>query len=421
MGEGGASADAGDRLGSRRASRAIFAAVFLSLVAIYSLTAQWSHPYHIDPLTNAITGWYLGNEGTVVADQHLAFIAKGQRGNAAWFVEASDGPVSQYPPGAAVVAGIFYAMFPTDMEVMTVQGSNRPDLPPLEVPMPPLWPATLSAVIVTAAAAAVLALTFYGLSASVPTSIVAGLLLGLATGAWAVAARMSWTHGPAMLALALGALALQRQRWGWAGAAFGLAILCRPHLAIIAAVVGIGLSITRRSASPAIRVGLASTCGLILLLAYNRAVWGVISISGGYGDDFSDRFASSDFSWFLRNVWGALVDRQHGLLTWAPFLLVLGAGAAVARRRLPDWTVLSAVGGLLYLLIQLKANRFSGGDGHFGYRYPLEATVAAAPLLFLGYWHWARERRTARLALEVGLAVALLGQVLGAVGGIVRI
>jgi hypothetical protein len=284
--------------------------------------------------------------------------------------------------------------------------------------MPPLWPATLSAVLVTAAAAAVLALVFLGQSGSVPTAVAAGLLFGLATGAWSVASRMSWTHGPAMLAVALAVLGLQRRRWAWAGAAFGLAILCRPHLALVAAAAGVGLAVTRRSLAPALRVGLTSGIGLAALMAYNHAIWGGISISGGYGDGFSDRFASSSVGWFLGNVWGALVDRDHGLLTWAPFLLVLGAGAVATRRKLPDWTVVSAVGGLLYLLVQLRANRFSGGDGHFGYRYPLEALVAAAPLLFLGYWQWARDRRIPRMALAVGLAVGLLGQVLGAVGGV---
>lgn len=400
----------------------MFASVLLPLLAVYGLTAQWSHPYHIDALTNAITGWYIGNEQTVVAHRHQPFIEEGQHGNAAWFEESPEGePVSQYPPGAALVAGLVYAVTPGDMEVATYQGSNRPDLAPIEVSMPPLWPATLSAVVVTATACAVLGLAFLGLSGSPRAAVAAGLVAGLATGAWAVAARMSWTHGPAMLAVALAVLALQRQRWGWAGAALGFAVLCRPHLAVIAAAAGIGLAVTHRSFAPLVRIGLASGCGFALLLAYNAAVWGELSVSGGYGDSFSDRFARSGLGWFARNVWGALFDVQHGLLTWAPFLVVLAAGAVVARRQAPDWSVLAALGGLVYLLVQLRANRFSGGDGHFGYRYPLEAMVAAAPLLFVGYWRWVRERQVARMALSVGLAVGFLGQILGAVGGIVQV
>lgn len=400
----------------------MFASVLLPLLAVYGLTAQWSHPYHIDALTNAITGWYIGNEQTVVAHRHQPFIEEGQHGNAAWFEESPEGePVSQYPPGAALVVGLFYAVAPVEMEMVRYQGSNRPDLAPVDVPLPPLWPATLSAVIVTALACATLGLTFYELSRSPRAAIAGGLLAGLATGAWAVAARMSWMHGPAMLAVALAMLGLQRQRWGWAGAALGFAILCRPHLAVVAATVGLGLAATRRSMGPLIRIGLTSGAGLALLLAYNRAVWGRLSISGGYGSDFTERFARAGLGWFLDNVVAALFDRQHGLLTWAPFLVVLLAGAIIARRKLRDWTVFAAVGGLVYLIIQLRANRFSGGDGHFGYRYPLEPMVAAAPLLFSGHWHWVRDRPVARMALSVGLAIGLLGQILGAVAGIVRV
>src|SRR5690606_6698356 len=145
---------------------------------------------------------------------------EGQHGNAAWFEESPEGePVSQYPPGAALVVGLFYAVAPVEMEMVRYQGSTRPDLAPVDVPLPPLWPATHSAVIVTALACATLGLTFYELSRSPRAAIAGGLLAGLATGAWAVAARMSWMHGPAMLAVALAMLGLQRQRWGWAGAA----------------------------------------------------------------------------------------------------------------------------------------------------------------------------------------------------------
>jgi hypothetical protein len=56
----------------------VFSAVFLPLVGIYATTAQWSPPYHIDPITNAITGWYVGNDGTVVAEEHEAFVEEGQ-------------------------------------------------------------------------------------------------------------------------------------------------------------------------------------------------------------------------------------------------------------------------------------------------------------------------------------------------------
>src|SRR5690606_24249235 len=105
------------------------------------------------------------------------------------------------------------------------------------------------------------------------------------------------------------------------------------------------------------------------------------TVSGGYGDGFTDRFGSSSASWFLANVLGALFDPRRGLLLWAPFLILLFPLGFAARKSMPDRASAAAVGGLIYLLIQLRANRFSGGDGYFAYRYPLEALTAAGPWL----------------------------------------
>src|SRR5690606_29871789 len=75
----------------------------------------------------------------------------------------------------------------------------------------------------------------------------------------------------------------------------------------------------------------------------------------------------------------------RGMLIWAPYLVVLVPIGIKTRKQMPDWVSAAAVGGILYLLIQLRANRFSGGDGHFAYRYPLETLTAAAPWAFLSY------------------------------------
>ena len=73
--------------------RAVFACVFVPLVVIYALTAQWRLPYHIDALTNAISGWYIGNEGTVVASQHDALTAPDAYAQLGWFVKSPQGTV----------------------------------------------------------------------------------------------------------------------------------------------------------------------------------------------------------------------------------------------------------------------------------------------------------------------------------------
>src|SRR5690606_8043078 len=169
------------------------------------------------------------------------------------------------------------------MEAADMTGNNRPDLAPVTVPVPALWPATLSAVIVTAAAGGFLALTARSMGATFRTAVAAGLVAGLGTTAWAVAANMSWTHGPAMLAIAAGVYAASRKRWLLSGLAFGAGVLVRPHIAVIAAALGIGAVLRDRRLEPISKVALGSGAGLVALLAYNYWLWNTWTISGGYG------------------------------------------------------------------------------------------------------------------------------------------
>jgi hypothetical protein len=162
-------------------------------------------------------------------------------------------------------------------------------------------------------------------------------------------------------------------------------------------------------------LGLCAAVGLGALLAYNAAIWGEPSVSGGYGDGFEEQFAHSGLSWFASNVWGGLVDPHHGLLPWAPFVAVLAIGVVAERRHLTDWSLAAAIGGVLYLLIQWRANTFAGGRGHSGYRYPLEMLTACAPAFYLGYLRWVAPRPAAAKLLAVGVTVAFAGQLTASV------
>jgi hypothetical protein len=175
--------------------------------------------------------------------------------------------------------------------------------------------------------------------------------------------------------------------------------------------------IARRSWHPLLQLGLPSAAGLAVLLFYNHWLFGTWTLSGGYGTMFTDQFTNPDLLGFGLNLLGAAFDPQRGLFVWSPFLLLCLAGIVTARREAPDWTVAAALGGLVYLLVQLKANRFSGGDGHFSYRYPLETIAVAAPLLFLGArsW-WTTSQRHARI-FAGAVIVAVVGQAIGAMGG----
>ena len=367
-----------------RLDKRLLAAVVLPLIVLYATTATWMAPYHGDAMTNVITAWYIGNSGSPIAHDHAAVAVPEQRGNFVWIVPSDRGPVSQYPPGAALLAAPVYWALNAPMEQTQAVGSNRPDLPPVDFPMPPIWPAAIVAIVTSALAIGFLALTCAELG-SRRSGLAAGLVAGLGTSAWSVASDMYWQHGPAMMWIALAGYLSARDRLGWAGVAFGAAVLTRPHLAVIAASVGIGVAMVDRRIRPALVVGATSGLGLALLVAYNYWLLGTYTVSGAYGGDFTANFFGMGIRWYVENLWGALFDQWRGLILWTPMLLPLIVGIPAARREIPRWASAAAVGGVLYLLIQYRANRFSGGDGHFSYRYPLEALVAAGPLLFVAY------------------------------------
>lgn len=66
------------------------------------------------------------------------------------------------------------------------------------------------------------------------------------------------------------------------------------------------------------------------------------------------------------------------------------------------------------MLVQLALNRFSGGDGFFGYRLPLELITASAPLLILAYREWTSQTKTRRRLFSIAAWLSLVTHALGA-------
>ena len=94
--------DTENQIRDRIASRSPFVYVFVPLAILYIATASYGFGYHIDPYTNAVTGWHLGMTGSVVLPNYERATELEQFGNTGWFVESPRGPISQYPPGAAL-------------------------------------------------------------------------------------------------------------------------------------------------------------------------------------------------------------------------------------------------------------------------------------------------------------------------------
>ena len=149
------------------------------------------------------------------------------------------------------------------------------------------------------------------------------------------------------------------------------------------AVIGLSEGWRRGSIQPVWRIGVPAVLGLFGLLAYNRFMFGEISISGGYTAVFTERIGSQPTVNHLGNFVGFFVSANNGIFVWSPVVLLASLGLVLAWKAVPDWARSSAIAALAYIVVLARLNRVSGG-APFGYRYPLEALMLAAPALTLG-------------------------------------
>jgi alpha-1,2-mannosyltransferase len=217
----------------------------------------------------------------------------------------------------------------------------------------------------------------------------AALTFAFATPTWAVSANGVWTHTVTQFGLAGAAYMLSRDRWWMAGALFGIGMLGRPHLALVAACVGLGLGWAKRRPGPVVAVAVPTMASLAALSVWNHWMFGVWSLTGaGYGGKISQAAqgysGSSEYGVSgsqILNIVGFLVSPARGMLIWTPVILLFVPALYRARKNVPPWSVWLAVGGLLYTLVQLRVNYFSGGVGFYAYRYGLELLTCLVPLL----------------------------------------
>ena len=374
----------------------------LALTVIFYCTApkrSWSN----DPITNTATAWSLGTRGTVQLDPYRDFLDL--EGPAIiGVVHGKDGPVSQYPPGAAALASPLYALSGGSLTFVKIEEAGGRSLG-----VPPLWPAALVAAF-SVATATVLVLLAVVRICSTAEALGAALVLAFGTGAWSVASQALWQHGPAMMWIALG-LFLTARETPILGVSWAPAVLTRPHTLLI----GGSLCAYQawRERSPRRLFGLTGiVAGVALLSWFNWRIFGHFGVTGGYSQT-SIGLSNPRRPPLLQNFVGALLDGQHGLLIYSPFLLLLIPGLKQAWRRSPSWVRGAALGSLAYLAVQYTLNRFSGGDRFFGYRYPIEALTGLAPLLVLSYVAWVRSHRIREITFWASFAVAASMQLVG--------
>ena len=249
-------------------------------------------------------------------------------------------------------------------------------------------PGAVSAAVATALAVVVFHRTLLTLVRPT-TALAACAVVAFATPFWTVAGHSAWTHGPSLLGLSVGAWAMTKHWYAAAGLGYAFAILSRPHTAVVPAVVGLWESVSTRSLRPAVSIGLTSVLGVLALLLWNRVNANEWSLLVGSYSGRADAAVTTGGTGqakgqlWLNDVTGMLVSPLRGILVFSPFLLLLLPGLAGAWRVSPAWVRSSAVGGGVFLVVQLSGNTWTGGLGFFGYRLPLEALFLAAPLLAL--------------------------------------
>jgi hypothetical protein len=299
-----------------------------------------------------------------------------------------------------------------------------------------LW----SASIVTALACAVLALLAYRrLTGDTKTrrrlAVACGLVFAFGTSAWSTASRSLWQHGPSLLMLALGLLALDRifprneteptrlppLAAFAAGAAFMAAVTVRPLNAMALALVAVLILWKARRAIGMYVVG--SLVVVVPWLAITEANYG--SLLQPY--DKTSRLGLR--STFFESIAANLVSPARGILIFSPIVLVAGAGLATAWRRqtLGPLERMCAVAIAGYVIVLASFPMWWAGNS-YGPRFMSE-TLPFLFVLALPFVAWMRaeylERpahrsvlfRLAAVAVTVLLAVSVI---INAEGGLLR-
>ncbi len=295
---------------------------------------------------------------------------------------------------------------PLDTEVTARRNA---DTAPYTFLAPPVWPATLTAVITSALVAFFLLMALQQLNTPPRVRVAAVFVASFGTGLFSVASNALWQHGPAALVLAAGFWFMSRDRLRIAAVVFGSLGVVRPLALVIPAVAAMVLAAERRSVRPLLDMSLAGW-GVGALVLYNRWVFGALALTPGY--DSTGLRPPEGLEALLGNVLSGFVDPHRGLLMVSPFLVPLAVGLPGAWRSASAAVRGAALGGLVYFLVHLTLNRFTGGGGFFGYRYPIEALVAGVPLLTHSYQAVAHSR-IVRMMVFLGVCGGVGLQVAG--------
>lgn len=370
------------RVAQGRAQVGVF---FLLALVVYLPTADYDLEQNFDIFGVAFPVWSVVERGTIDVQPYEE--------TSPWFFESQGRYVSNRWPGTMVFALPVYAVAS----------------PLVSDDVPALWPATITACVVAAAAAAALFALAY-VTHGAAAAWIAGSVAAFGTGLWTVAAESLWTHGPGVLMIALALHALRRRRQWLAGVWFGCLGLIRLHLLVAVAIVGYVLARERRDAWTLVRLGVPSAIGLVLYLLYAGHLTG-----DGVLAMLPYAFEAPEGWQRLANLAGLVVAPRVGLLVYTPVIVCCAPRVRAAWREAADWERAAFVGAVVYLLVQFQSNFFFGGFGFYGYRLPLEGLALAFPLLVRSGVLFMRASRTRAAALAGLAAYSVCVSAIGAV------
>lgn len=358
---------------------------FLLVLAVYAVTANYSQEQNNDISGTTIPVWSLVTHGTLDVTPY--------RDMSPWFLEMNGRVISNRWPGSMIYALPVYA-------VTYPMYAHHDD--------PVLWPGTITAVVVTAAAVAAMFLLLLLLHGRL-AAWTASAIIAFGTGLWTVAADGLWTHGPGVLMSAFCLHALRAERQWAAGVCFGTLALIRPHLLLVAAVVGYITAREEHDWRALVRIGVPSAVGLSLYVAYVSAMVGRPSIGlEAYALVIPEGWGR------LTNLLGVLLAPRGGLLLYTPVILCCLPVTRAAWRHAQPWERAALFGGITYLLVQFQLNRFFGGYSFYGYRLPLEGLTFAAPLLIRGAVMYAQRSQVHRATCAILSVISVWIHAVGA-------
>lgn len=381
----------------RISGRALWLLAFVPVLLVFLATGHWTLN-NADSVAAAWPAWALVHGGTL----HLEHVANLPLDP--WFIKGAHGHlVSSRMPGVVFISVPLQAAFAwTGLNAMA--------------------PSVATAALVTAGAVANVTLLFRRLS-NASTALVGGLILAFGTTLWTVAGAELWTHGPDVLWLSAGLLAVANKRLALAGFLFAPAVLTRPHLIVVVLAVAAFAAWSRRRLSAIPVLCVPAALALAGVIAYNWYLFGEASIGGGTygyaGDSLSSHGAgvfASLHSWYSTTV-DIMLSPMHGLVPSSPMVLLALLALRSSWRSLPDWGRGATVGGVLYLLVQARINGVYSSFGFYGDRLAIESMLLWSPLIFLaGRQLWQDGRRAIVFVLcTASVGIELIGAAFGRV------